>query len=320
MPSVSESAGNQSQLTAALAAGVDSLSVRQQVGFQLYNKIVVAQDGYVFWVPAGQSLTIVGSLHYSTDRAQDEDQTIAVNQVLLTSEQEITEFNLVSPTQMWIGGWPIAQGDAALRVAFSRRGDYFGPANLWHYSGFAVYPALQSQIVATASDIPAGPIVSNSLPIWLSQNSLAPVYPSFLVPDNAVPPYVVAHIEPDGTEALGAFPDLPWPTPINLTNALVDLTSQQLCRDRVRLTLYGFTNQRALQYLVGLIAYSQDTDAFGFMNSPAIRDDKRTQAEIAAIAMRKTINIVASYYQSAANVIARRLILQALVTTTPATP
>ena len=320
MASVAEAAGQQSQLQATLAAGVESLALRQQVAFQSYQKIALASDGFVFWVATGQSMTVTGALHYSTDRRQDEDQTIGANQVILTSESEITEFNLTAPGYMWIGNWPVAQGEAALMVAFSRRGDYFGPANLWHYSGFAVYPALQSQIVATASDIPTGPIVSNSLPIWLSQNSLAPVYPSFLVPDNAVPPYVVAHIEPDGTEALGAFPDLPWPTPINLTNALVDLTSQQLCRDRVRLTLYGFTNQRALQYLVGLIAYSQDTDAFGFMNSPAIRDDKRTQAEIAAIAMRKTINIVASYYQTAANVIARRLILQALVTTTPATP
>jgi len=238
--------------------------------------------------------------------------------VILTSEVEITEFNATTPGAMWIGSWPVAGGTTTLMVAFSRRGDYFGPANLWHYSGFAVYPAMQTQIVQSAADIPTGPIVTNSLPVWLSQNSFAPVYPSFLVPDNAAPPYIVAHIEPDGTEVLGAFPAyVGWPAPPP-TAALISLTSEQLCRDRVRLTLYGFNNQRAIQYLSALIEYSQNTDAFGFMNSPAIRDDKRTQSEIAAIAMKKTINIVASYYQSTANALAQRLIIEALVTTTVA--
>ncbi len=318
MPSVAETAGQQGQLEAALRAGVEALAVRQTVTFTSYAKMVLAPDSSVFWVATGAQLTVIGSLHYSTDRRQDEDQTIGANQVLLTSESEITEFNLTAPGFMWIGSWPVARGQASLMVAFARRGDYFGPANLWHYSGFAVYPALQTQIVQSPTDIPAGPIVCNSLPIWLSQNAMAPVYPSFLVPDNAVPPYIVAHIDPDGTEPLGAFPDyLGWPAPPP-TATLIDLTSQQLCRDRVRLTLYGFNNQRAIQYFSALIAYSQDTDAFGFMNSPAIRDDKRTQPEIATIAQKKTINIVASYYQSTADAIARRLILEALVTTTTA--
>jgi hypothetical protein len=67
----------------------------------------------------------------------------------------------------------------------------------------------------------------------------------------------------------------------------------------------------AIQYLAMLIDYSVNTDNFGFGNSPAIRDDKRPQVEIAALAMKKTINIIAWYYQSTADAVARRLILGA---------
>ena len=44
----------------------------------------------------------------------------------------------------------------------------------------------------------------------------------------------------------------------------------------------------------------------------------RGDDEIAAIAQKKTIEILASYYQSTADAIARRLILSAAVTTTAA--
>ena len=91
----------------------------------------------------------------------------------------MTQFNVVEPQRMWLGSWPIP-GSPPLEVAFSQRGNYFEQANIWHYSGFAVFPTLKTQVIASASDLPSGPIVSNSLPIWLSYNAFVPVYPSFL--------------------------------------------------------------------------------------------------------------------------------------------
>lgn len=229
--------------------------------------------------------------------------------MIVTATGQITVLNAVDPLTMWIGTWTTEGGN--LQVAFAERGAFFEQAGLWHYGGFAVYPALASQIVNSAADIPTGPIVSNSLPIWLQQNSVAPVYPSFLVPDNVVPPYTVAHVEPSLTDALGAFPILEWPGNPNPLTALQPMAGSQLLRDRVRLTLYGFTSQQAVQYLQSLIDVSLNTDAFGFCNSPAIRDAKRTQVEIASLAMKKTIEIVASYYLTTADIAARRLILSA---------
>ena len=320
MPSGSEALGQQGTMQATLDAGIDQLSAKQRIQFQLYSKIVLQQDGYVFWVATPQVMTVVGSLHYATDRVQDEDQTIAANQVILSSEQQISEFNVVSPTQMWLGAWPIPNAEP-LQVAFAQRGNYYREADIWHYSGFAVYPALSAQIVQSAADLPAGPIVSNSLPIWLAQTRYAgtsvPVYPSFLVPDNIAPPYVVAHVDPSQTVALSNFPMIgPWPgTPVPDSGAspLYSLASSQLMRDEVTLTLYGFDNQTALQYLGSLIAGSIDGSApFGFASSPVIVDEKRVQVEIAALAQKKSIRISANYLQGAADAVARRLILSAL--------
>lgn len=302
-------------LAAALKAGVNALSGNQAVIFRQYTRVVLDEDGFVFWVATGRTDTFKGSLHYITDRQQDEDQTIAANRFIFTAQQEVTAFNVTSPSLMWIGTWSVDGGE--VQIAFADRGSFYQQADLWHYSGYAVFPAMASQIINSEADLPPGPIVSNSLPIWLGQNSMAPVYPSYLVPDNIKPPYITAHIEPGETEALGAFPILqlpgvrrPGPDP----SPFYDFPSSQLMRDRVRLTLYGFTNNQAIRFFCELIDYSLTTDDFGFCNSPAIRDEKRTQAEIAAIAMKKVIEIHASYYQGTADAIARRYILSAGIT------
>lgn len=306
------------QLAALLSSGLDSLSRDQTLSFQQYTKIVLIEDGYVFWVATGISFTANGSLHFATDRVQEEDQTIGVNTIVFTSEEEVTQFNVADPQTMLIGLWT-PSGYSPVKIAFSKRGAFYREASLWHYSGIAVYPALSSQIVGSMSDLPTEPIVSNSLPIWLSLTTIGlgtvPVYPSFLVPDNAVPPYIVAHIVPEETKAVQPFPVFEWPGNPDPLTALQPMASNQLMRDIVRLTMYGLTNTQAISYLAMLMNYSLDTDNFGFMSMASIQDDKRTQVEIAAIAMKKTLELEVSYYQSTSDATARRLILESLVTT-----
>ena len=309
----------QTGLASSLTQGLGQLSNNQTLVFRRYVKQTFAQDGYVFWVLAGQTLEVTGSLHYATTQEQEEDQTLGMNSVIFTAEQEVEAFNAVNSQTLWVANWQTPGGNT-IQIAFSRHGPYYDEANLWHYFGFAVYPALASQLVASSSDLPTGPIVNNSLPIWLSlptelatvPGGYAPVvsvYASFLVPDNIVPPYIVAHVE--STRPAGSFPILLWPGNPSPTTALQVMSSSQLMQDMVRLTFYGLNEQQATQWYVALIEYSKYTDAFGFQNSPAFQDDKRTQSEITAIAMKKTMLLKASYYQSAADALARRLILSA---------
>jgi len=314
-------------MQAALDAGIEQISQQTRVQFTLYSKLVLSADGSVFWVATGQTMIASGSLHYATDRQQNIDETVAVNHVLLTSEQEITQLNAIAPGTMWVGSWPLSPQQSLL-IAFSQRGNFYGPAQVWHYSGVAVLPAMQSQLIANESDLPTGPIVSNSLPIWLLQGVFGefevPVYPSFALPDNIVPPYVVAHIEPTSSQTFGNMPLYVWPgtlvpPPPLYPAPFYSVAASMLCRDEVDLILYGFNNEMKWQFLSNLISYSMvgpgETPTFGWANSPAIQDDKRVQVEIAALAMKSTIHVSANYYQSASNAAAYRLILQALTPT-----
>lgn len=321
MPSGQESLGQQSAIQSALDSGIESLSQKQQVIFQRYKRLALVSDGSVFLVATGDTLISTGSLHYASDLMQDETETISHNEMIFTSESEIAKLNAIAPDALWIGSWPIADAPP-LRVAFSQRGNFYPQSNIWHFSGLAVLPIFSAQIIENPADIPAGPIVSNSLPIWLAQNALAgrivPVYPSFLIPSNIVPPYIVAHITPEMTDTLAAAPIIgPWPgviEPNTGASPLHGLAASQLMRDEVTLTLYGFSNQDAWQWLAALYeASANGTAPFGFANSPAIQDDKRPQREIAALAQMKTIRISANYLQGAANAVARRLILSAMV-------
>lgn len=313
-------------LPVSLYSGLEQLAEGQTLTFNRYTRQTIAQDGYVFWVAGGQTLTATGSLHFSTSQEQDEDQTLGINAVVFTSEQQISQFNVINDNVLWIADWQTPSG-STIQIAFSRQGPYFPQAELWHYSGFAVYPALASQIVQSASNLPVGPIVNDSLPIWLAlptslasvpgtQAPTVTVYPSFLVPSNIAPPYIVAHIEPGNTKALGSFPILTWPGTPTPNTALQPMADSQLMSDNVRLTFYGLNNQQSRQYLNALIDYSLNTDAFGFMSSPSFQDEKRTQSEITAIAMKKTLTFRASYYQQTADAFARRLILSATMSYT----
>lgn len=315
---------SQQGLSASLAAGVQNLSQNQVVTFTQYTKVVLAQDGFVFWVQTAHTLEQLGSLHVATQTDQDVDQTAGVNRVVFTSLGEITEFNAINPQTLWVG--QAEYEGAPILIAFNERAALYVQANLWHYSGIAVLPAMQSQLVASAADLPVEPIVSNSLPLWLSQNASAPVYPSFLVPDNVVPPYIVANIDPKDTRAVGPFPMLGARGSILTpgTAPIYEWASSQLMSDEVELILYGLNNQQAIQYLTGLMEFSTSEDEtggpFGFMSSPVLQDDKRVQSEITAIAMKKTLHFRASYYMATADAFARRYILSAGITTGASPP
>lgn len=311
MPSIAESLNNQNQLQETLQAGVRTISQDQQITFTIYSRQTLSPDDFVFYVNTGVTSVAKGSLHITVDRQQGEDETVDVNRVVFTSLTQVDVFDQIAPGNLLIG---VFNGE---RFAFRSQGPFYQQAGLYHYVGDAVYPALASQLVNSSADLPSGPIVSNSLPIWLTQTTVGTqtvsVYPSFLVPANVVPPYVVAHVEPDLTE-VPSFPIYAWPgttVPNSGNSPLHNLPSVQLTLDRVRLTLYGFTNAMAIQYLASLIDYSLNTDNFGFRNSPAIKDQKRTQTELTVIAMKKTIDIEAWYFQSTSDAIARRLILSA---------
>ena len=314
MATIAESS-NQDQLAASLADGVNTLSLNQTITFTQYTRQVLPLDGWIFWMKTGQTITASGSLHYSTDQEQREDETIGINSVIFTTMQPINDLNAVSPNTLYIGEID------SIRFSFNRRGNFYKQANVFHYQGDAIYPAMESQIIDDPATLDLTDIVvSNSLPFWLAIPNttvfgrITPsyqVYPSFLVPNDILPPYIVAHVNPDDTLALQSAPEFD-----------ANNSHYQLTRDKVKLTFYGLRNAEILDFQDYIFQYTLNTGNLGIMNIPIVRDEKRTQSELSVIGMKKFIEFEVNYYQSRINVIAQQAITSALIsfTTVPFVP
>jgi len=300
MPTVAEAVNNASDKD-PLLQGLSVLSQHAEIPFTQYIRYVLPLDGYVYWLRT-KTLPIAGSLHVSAQKRQLEDETISVNRAVFTTGAEVEPFNEIDPNTIWVGE------TGGLKFAFSQRGAFYRAAGLFHYSGDAVYPALESQLVDVGAELSARTlIVSNSLPAWLvvsgyspiwwTLNPAIPLYPSFLVPANLRPPYGAVHINPAETRALQAIPRIGH-----------NSSHHQLARDLVRVTLYGATNEVATAFLDTVMTYSRDTDAIGIMAPAVIRDEKRPQTELGILAMKKTIEFEVSYQQSAMRRVAQQMI------------
>lgn len=285
-----------------LGAGVRVLTSGAEIPFTQYTRYVLPIDGYVFWRRT-RSTTFTGSLHVSVNSQQSALTSPAINRVVFSSQEEIAAFNEIDPDTILIGDY------GGAKFSFSQRGYYFDNANVYHYSGDAVYPTMLSQLVDVGSELsPDTVVVSNSLPAWLALRDYDPVwltlpnprltlYPSFLVPQNLPPPYGVVHIPPDATVALQQVP-LMGPTG----------TQTQLAHDTVHVSIYGLTNAAALAWISLVLQYMTDTNVIGLSDGPIIQDEKQIQNEINALAMLKTVKFGVAYDQSAVREVARQLV------------
>lgn len=322
MAGVNEAASAVSQGDSA-ASALRLLSLNEPIEFTQYTRYVLPLDGYVFWLKTA-STTVLGTLHITTSKMQLEDEFPAVNTVRMSTTEPVQWFNEINPNQIWVGE------SRGTRFAFTRSDSQFRQSDLFAYSGVAVYPALESQLVNTGDQLkPDTLIVSNSLPIWLAMQHYAPVwlipnnpqvtlYPSFLVPQNLRPPYGAIHIDPTQTLALQPQAVL---RVTNITHNPVVVTGAnhyQLMSDTVRVTLYGLTNQQAIDWADTVVNYCTDHPEFmGLMVPGFPQDEKRTQAELGVLAMKKTMSFKVSYYQQRVNDVARQLLKKAQVTIIP---
>ena len=314
-----------------LASGLNTLALDQKITFKLYGRVVLPIDGFVFWVRsdllaqsqvkpyvtaaqlaeieesgAGPSETVLGSLHYGAEARQEEAEVYAANRVVFTTTEEVQALNAIAPGAMWIGEFN------GLRFGFSNISPRYQQAGLWHYSGFAIYPDVGPNVVDDVFQFSAAQVVSNSLPAWLALSSYAPawafwgkaptLFPSFLAPQNEPPPFATVHVVPESTIALASAPTIDRATS----------THTQLCRETVRVTLWGARNTNALDFVDMVNQYTLDSALFGLMNVPVVRDEKRTQAELSVIAMKKSIEFDVSYLQHRMNNVAIKAIEKAI--------
>jgi hypothetical protein len=300
-----DESGDASQIAGLLNESRRVLSGDQSIAFQAYSRVVLPIDKYVYWQPTVKTDPVPGSLHVSQDIEQNEDETVGLAHVVFTTSTRITEFADAPPQTIFVA----TIGE--FRFAFAQQNGRYEEAGQWHYAGRSIYPALASQLLDIPGAIdPKRAVTSNSLALWIALNSYKPIYgyapkvelfPADIVDPNLAPPYGAVII--DRTDPLAAIPYLD-----------ASSSSMQPVADRVRLVLYGLQSNEAIDYLNAIIQYSRDTQNFGLMSMPTISDERRTQTELQAIAMKKTIDFRVSYTQSRVNTVAQKLILSAIPT------
>ena len=172
MVDASELMDSQSPMASDLEQGLRTIALNQQIEFKLYARLVLPADGYVFWVAApllarkpfqppglftAQTLSeeemanccisALGSLHYSGDFRQEEAENYVANWVVFTSKEEVQHLGDVASDKMWIGEF------RGMRFGFSSQAGRFFQADLWHYSGFAIYADMETQIVELGAEL-----------------------------------------------------------------------------------------------------------------------------------------------------------------------
>lgn len=310
----SEMTFDPTQAQGGLAAGLDVIDQGQTYRFQKYTRVVLPVDGFVFWKPVGVAQEINGSLHYALEMQQDADQVAADGDVLFTSKDQLSVLSAASNPSLYVVTVGENQTDEPttnpVRFAFSRQGHFYAQAGLWHYSGRRVMPALATQLLDPGNTVDLTRAVkSDSTALWLAMNTYTQpyaglpttpgvtIYPAFQEAENLAPPYAVVEVE--DTVAIGSAP---------LLNGTQFGSHTQLVKDTVKVTLYGLQNNEALLFQDFVNQYSLDTDNFGVVNMPVVRDDRRTAPEIRALAMKKILRYEITYYQSTTSSVARQLI------------
>ncbi|MBW5879507.1 hypothetical protein H0I71_24150, partial [Yersinia enterocolitica] len=132
------------------------------------------------------------------------------------------------------------------QFAFSRMESRYSQSGIYHHRGMAILPTMRSQIIDCPDDISDEQIISNSIPLWLVLKDFATVYPSYLVPQNLRPPYIAV--------------DVRTSTPLQVAPVVRDRQRYQLVQDSVRLTLYGFTNNMALDFVDFVVNKAQEEE------------------------------------------------------------
>lgn len=295
-----------SAMYATLVAGQNQLDLDQSVTFSIYEKTLLPIDQYVFWSPVSR-VTIKGALHIAQEIQQSDEDTYAAAHVTFTAQDKVAELE-AAPTNRIL----VASTSQGTRYAFHAQNGFFTQANIWHYFGHSIPPAMLTQLLDRPGLIDLSrPVVSNSLAFWIQlgkfktpfadwfSNSI-PLYPAQIVPANLEAPYIAVNVY--DTRALQAIPK------VRRTRS-----SHQLMADKVRLVLYGLQSDEATDFQNCVNSYMAYTGNFGLMNVPALVDDRRSHSGIEAIAMRKVIDYEISYIHSRVDSVARTLIKKAYV-------
>lgn len=163
---------------------------------------------------------------------------------------------------------------------------------------------IQMQLTSPVLDQDGNPV--------LDQNGIQIVVPVFGNPGGLIP--LVDQSGKKVLDAQGREILVPSVASNSFPVTVPKRVSHQLMADRVRIVLYGLQNDEALDFYASVLEIMNTQPGIGLMNMPAMRDGKRQQVELQALAMQKIIEFEVSYQQHYARDVALQLIQSASVT------
>ena len=309
------------QMHDILQSGYELLSNQQEIVFTKYVRLVLPVDGFVFWVKKSlinlsngainnfmlnsmdingsqaindpsMEFSVKGSLHYTTNNTQENTQTYGKNSVVFTTSTDIDDFNDIGENTLFIGTFKDVQ------FAFNSRGGWYEEAGLYHYTGDSINPIMRSQLISELNFFDDSKIVNDSLPLFMSRNLFAPVYPAFRGVQNARPPFISVDVQET--------------KPFQQLASEETSEYRQFCLDTVKVTCYGLNNNQILDYIRYMVAEGVKNVDFGICNAPIAKKIDIPQSELNVTANAKEITFEVNYYQTRAAEIALKLIESAL--------
>ena len=276
-------------LAAALQTGVETISSHQKITFKLYIRYISPLDGLAYWVLADAleshmrpsslptKIEVSGSLHQQAYSEQDSSLSRDTSRIIFTPIEKIDSFFIEDPDFVYFGTYNNAL------FTFSRMHNHYEQSGIYHYDGIAVLPTMETQMINSYDDLPKDQILSNSMPLWITLKEHGNVYPAFLSPVNLKPPYISVEVKHSHV----------WQAAASFAGD----RRMQLCLDKATVTLYGFSNMAALDFIDYVVQTALDSNDFGISNSPVVEDRNTGQVELNVLAQKKTIKFEVNYYQ-----------------------
>jgi hypothetical protein len=226
---------------------------------------------------------IMGVMHYDNDVKQNVDETPTRNLVVFACDRPVPFWGVAGDSE-YISS---SVGDGLQYIVFDRQTQTFQQSGIHQYTGRELFPANRSQIIETGEQLQRllNVTVSNSLPKLLKIAPDRVKFPSYLIPSDLTPPYIVVHVDTASTTPLH------WAPTVDRTGS-----EYQHMRETVYFICYGLDDQEVSAFTREIRDWCEaPSHEMGLTVAPTVQESLRTQSELNILAMKKVIKMEVNY-------------------------
>lgn len=349
MATINEAASQSgsSDKAAGLIAAISLLSAQETYTFELYKRVVLPLDGFVFWIKASELSTYagrkdVGAIYNKNPFAQIAFSALAYEGNLTPKQQERYKFTING--SLHVSQEVKQEADATYvnqDVSFTTKTqtinfDEIAPNELYILN---IPDGYENRIVGRVAfgnqrnrystaglwhyhgkvlnSVQASQVVDNANAINPDYAIVSNSLPYWLALSTAEIPVYPSYLSPKNLIVPYVTADIQTTEAIQSWPLVDEYSNQgQLVTDTIEFTMYGLNNAAALDFQLSVLNNSEHGE-YGVQNIPVPVDVKLTQSEFQIIAQKKVMKLQANYYQYRTRAFAIKLINEAKMALTP---